>query len=68
MYRAEVRALLRRLSKAAGLPEDLITSVSPHSTRHAYATLALDAGASLRDLQDAMGHASLHGPLGTDTN
>jgi integrase len=25
--------------------------------RHAYATLYLDAGGSLRDLQDAMGHA-----------
>ena len=24
--------------------------------RHSYATLALDAGASLRDVQDAMGH------------
>lgn len=26
--------------------------------RHAFATLNLDAGASLRDLQDAMGHSS----------
>jgi site-specific recombinase XerD len=26
--------------------------------RHAFATLNLDAGASLRDLQDAMGHVS----------
>ena len=58
MYRAEVRALLRRLGRAAGLPEDLAASLSPHSMRHAFATLNLDAGASLRDLQDAMGHAS----------
>lgn len=58
MYRAEVRALLRRLGRAAGLPEELTGSLSPHAMRHAFATLNLDAGASLRDLQDAMGHAS----------
>jgi site-specific recombinase XerD len=58
MYRAEVRTLLRRLDRAAGLPDQLAASLSPHSMRHAFATLNLDAGASLRDLQDAMGHAS----------
>jgi integrase len=58
MYRAEVRTLLRRLGRAAGLPDQLAASLSPHSMRHAFATLNLDAGASLRDLQDAMGHAS----------
>ena len=57
-YRAEVRAVLRRLGRAAGLPASLAGSLSPHSMRHAFATLNLDAGASLRDLQDAMGHAS----------
>jgi integrase/recombinase XerD len=58
MYRAEVRVLLRRLAHAAGLPADLAVSLSAHSMRHAFATLNLDAGASLRDLQDAMGHSS----------
>jgi integrase/recombinase XerD len=58
MYRAEVRALLRRLGRAADLPDELTGSLSPHSMRHAFATLNLDAGASLRDLQDALGHAS----------
>ena len=58
MYRAEVRALLRRLGREVGFPEVLVASLSPHSMRHAFATLNLDAGASLRDLQDAMGHAS----------
>ena len=47
--------LLRRLAVAAGFehPE----RVSPHALRHAFVTLALDAGASLRDVQDAAGHA-----------
>jgi hypothetical protein len=39
MYRAEVRALLRRLGRAAGLPPALAVSLSPHSMRHAFATL-----------------------------
>ena len=38
MYRAEVRTLLRRLGRAAGFPEDLAASLSPHSMRHAFAT------------------------------
>jgi integrase/recombinase XerD len=57
MYRAEVRRLLHRLGKAAGLPDDLTDTMCPHSMRHAYATLSLDANVSLRDVQDAMGHA-----------
>ena len=47
--------LLRRLATAAGI--DPVERVSPHALRHAFVTLALDAGASLRDVQDAAGHA-----------
>ena len=44
-----VQALARR----AGIEK----SISPHSLRHSFVTAALDAGASLRDVQDAAGHA-----------
>jgi site-specific recombinase XerD len=46
--------LLRRLAHDAGLPS--ADRISPHSARHTYATTALDAGVSLRDVQDSMGH------------
>ncbi len=57
LFPADVWQLVRRLGKAAGLPADLVTRLGPHAARHAFATLYLDAGGSLRDLQDAMGHA-----------
>ncbi len=44
---------MRRLARKAGIKQPL----SPHSLRHTFVTLALDAGASLRDVQDAAGHA-----------
>jgi len=56
MRPADVWALMRRLGKAAGFPPELVTHMGVHSMRHSYATLALDAGVSLRDVQDAMGH------------
>jgi integrase/recombinase XerD len=47
--------MVRRLAQAAGL--EYADRLSPHSLRHAFVTLALDAGVSLRDVQDAAGHA-----------
>lgn len=52
--RAGAWRLLRRLAKAAELPA--AERISPHSLRHTYATVALDEGAALRDVQDSMGH------------
>jgi site-specific recombinase XerD len=46
---------LRRLASKA-VPAKA-TSLHPHDLRHAFVTLSLDAGASLRDVQDAAGHA-----------
>ena len=48
------KALLRAL-RAAGIDRHL----SMHDLRHTFATLYLDAGASPRDLQEALGHSSL---------
>lgn len=45
--------IVRRLAKRAGIAK----TVSAHSCRHGFVTTALDAGVSLRDVQDAAGHA-----------
>jgi len=47
--------LVRRLARRAGVLS--WAQLSPHSLRHTAITLALDAGASLRDVQDYAGHA-----------
>ena len=46
--------LVRRLAKAAGVEN--AERLSPHSLRHGAITAALDAGVSLRDVQDFAGH------------
>jgi site-specific recombinase XerD len=50
---SEVFRTVQRLSRAAGIEG----KISPHSLRHTFATVALDAGTALHDLQDSMGHA-----------
>jgi integrase/recombinase XerD len=46
--------LVRRLARTAGI--GAWQQLSPHSLRHSAITFALDAGASLRDVQDYAGH------------
>jgi integrase/recombinase XerD len=53
--RSEAWRTLRRLARTA-VPSKA-DSIHPHDLRHAFVTLSLDAGASLRDVQDAAGHA-----------
>ncbi len=55
MDRQAIWRLLRTLA-AEALPH-LAHSLHPHDLRHACATLSLDAGASLRDVQDLLGHS-----------
>lgn len=50
---SEAFRTVQRLARRAGIEG----SVSPHSLRHTHATLALDRGVALRDLQDSLGHA-----------
>jgi integrase/recombinase XerD len=50
---SEAFRTVQRLAKAAGVDGQ----ISPHSLRHTFATIALDAGTTLHDLQDSMGHA-----------
>jgi len=54
-HRSEAWRTLRRLAKVAVPDKD--QTLHPHDLRHAFVTLSLDAGASLRDVQDAAGHA-----------
>ena len=46
--------LLRRLAAAGGV--DSPERLSPHSMRHTCATVALDSGVALIDVQASMGH------------
>jgi integrase/recombinase XerD len=45
--------IVRRIARRAGI----LKRVGPHTLRHAFITAALDAGASLRDVQEATSHA-----------
>jgi integrase/recombinase XerD len=50
---SEAFRTVQRLAHAAGIKGE----ISPHSLRHTFATIALDSGTALHDLQDSMGHA-----------
>jgi site-specific recombinase XerD len=51
MASSEVFRTVQRIGRKVGV------DVTPHGLRHTCATLALDAGAPLRDVQDLLGHA-----------
>jgi integrase/recombinase XerD len=47
--------IVRQCAELAGIERP--HEVTPHSLRHTFITLSLDAGVALRDVQDAAGHA-----------
>lgn len=53
--RHEVGSFVRRAARAAGVAG--WARITPHSFRHAWATIAREAGASLEERQYALGHA-----------
>jgi len=53
MDRHAAAKVVGRLARSGGISQP----VSPHTLRHGFVTAALDAGVSLRDVQDAAGHA-----------
>lgn len=54
LSRGDVQRLVKRYAEWAGIRGK---SISPHSFRHSFVTLSLDAGVSARDVQNSAGHA-----------
>jgi integrase len=61
MRHLTVETAFRRCVKAAGLPDHF----TPHSLRHSYASLLLQAGVSPAYVQEQLGHASIELTVGT---
>jgi site-specific recombinase XerD len=55
--RLQVRRDVKRAARRAGLG-DVADLISPHATRHSYATALIRDGVPVRDVQRALGHAS----------
>ena len=55
MSASQVFRTVRRIARIADVPDP--NEVTPHSLRHTFATLSLDAGVPLRQVQVDMGHA-----------
>src|SRR6185312_2454065 len=54
--------IVRTTARRAGIGKP----VTPHTLRHAFITAALDAGAPLRDVQEAASHADPRTPMRYD--
>lgn len=56
LNRYQAARIVTRLARAAGVPNP--GKITPHSCRHTFVTLSLDAGVPLHKVQDGAGHAS----------
>ena len=54
--------IVRRIARRAGI----VKPIGPHTLRHAFITAALDAGVTLRDVQEAASHADPRPPATTE--
>ncbi len=53
------RVMVFYIIKAAARSAEISSDVSPHTMRHSFATHLLEGGASIRDVQELLGHESI---------
>jgi integrase/recombinase XerD len=54
-----VHAMIKRAAAKAGIDVETAARISPHWLRHAHASHAIDAGASLPEVQETLGHGNI---------
>lgn len=55
-----IRQKIQSIGKRAGIPEQRLSTIHPHSLRHSYAANMLESGADIKVLQVGLGHASMN--------